>query len=79
MQKHIVPWLIAIYGLSYTKSTANHVVRQMIIALCDEHGYLQSRLSAQEAADQYCLALNDATDKVKHAAGMSWYAHPHFS
>jgi hypothetical protein len=57
--------LIALYGLSYTKTTTTQVVRQMIIALSTEHE------SAKEAAQQYRVALNEAASKVKHAAGMS--------
>jgi hypothetical protein len=53
MQKHIVLWLIAMYGLSYTKTATNQVIRQMIIALCDEHDYLKCRMTAHEAAEQY--------------------------
>jgi hypothetical protein len=79
MQKHMVPWLIAMYGLSYTKTAANHIIGQMRIALCDEHDYLQCRRTAQEAAEKYDCALNDAVNKVKHAAGMSLYAHPYIS
>ena len=33
MQKHIVPWLIAMYGLGYAKAASNTVVRQMVIAI----------------------------------------------
>ena len=79
MQKHIVPWLIALYGLSYTKTTSTQVVRQMIIALCTEHDYLECSMSAEEAAKQYRIALNEAAEKVKHAAGMSLYAALYFS
>ena len=73
MQKHIVPWLIALYGLSYTKTITTQVVRQMIVALCTEHDYLECSMSAEEAAKQYRIALNEAAEKVKHAAGMSLY------
>ena len=79
MQKHIVPWLIALYGLNYTKNTTTQVVRQMIIALCTEHDYLECSMSAEEAVTQYRVALNEAASKVKHAAGMSLYAALYFS
>ncbi len=79
MQKHIVQWLIALYGLSYTKATTIQVVREMIIVLCTEHDYLECSISAEEAAKEYRVALNEAADKVKHAAGMSLYAALHFS
>jgi hypothetical protein len=79
MQKHIVLWLIALYGLSYTKTTTNQVIRQMIIALCTEHDYLECSMSAEAAAKEYRVALNEAANKVKHAAGMSLYAALYFS
>jgi hypothetical protein len=74
MQKHIVPWLIALHGLNYTKTTTSQLVRQMIIALCTEHDYLECSMSVEEAATRYKIALNEAAEKVKHAAGMSLYA-----
>ncbi len=79
MQKHIVPWLIALNGLNYTKATTSKLVRQMIVALCTEHDYLECSMSAEEAAKQHRFALNDAVEKVKHAAGMSLYAALFFS
>ena len=79
MQKHIVPWLIALQGLNYTKTATTQLVRQMIIALCTEHDYLECSMSAEEAAKQYKIALNEAAEKVKHAAGMSLYAALYFS
>ena len=74
MQKHIVPWLIALQGLNYTKTATTQLVRQMISVLCAEHDYLECSMSAEEAAKQYKIALNAAAEKVKHAAGMSLYA-----
>ncbi len=79
MQKHIVPWLIALYGLSYTKTITTQVIRQMIIALCTEHDYLECSMSAEEAAKEYRVALNEAANQVKHAAGMSLFAALYFS
>jgi hypothetical protein len=51
----------------------------MIIALCTEHDYLECSMSAEEEAKEYRVALNEAANKVKHAAGMSLYAALHFS
>ena len=79
MQKHIVPWLIALNGLNYTKTVTTQVIRQMIVALCTEHDYLECSMSVEEAAQQYRFALNEAANKVKHAAGMSLYAALYFS
>jgi hypothetical protein len=79
MQKHIVLWLIALYGMSYTKTTTTQVIRQKIIELCTEHDYLECSMSAEEAAKQYRVALNEAANKLKHAAGMSLHAALYFS
>ena len=62
------------YGLRFTKAD-NAVIRQMVIALFDKHDYLQSCMTIKEAVTGYNLALNDAVHHVKHAAGMSVYAH----
>ena len=75
--RNIVQGLIAMYGLGYAKAASNTVVRQMVIALFDEHEYLQCSMTAQEAAVKYNCALNDTIFHVKHAAGMSLNAHPH--
>ena len=79
MQKHVVPWLIALFGLNYTKAATAQLVRQMIVALCTEYEYLECSMSAEEAATRYKIALNEAAEKVKHAAGMSLYAALFFS
>jgi hypothetical protein len=51
----------------------------MIIVLCTEHDYLECSMSAEEAAKEYRVTLNEAANKVKHAAGMSLYAALYFS
>ena len=40
MQKHIVPWLIAINGMSFAKTIKLDVIKQMIVATCKEEQYL---------------------------------------
>jgi hypothetical protein len=36
IQRNIVPWLIGIYGLSYAKTIKLDIIKQMIVAVCDE-------------------------------------------
>ncbi len=67
------------YGLSSAKTVASNVVKQMIIAVCEEHEYLDCRMTVQEAAAEYSVALNIAVNHVKHAAGMSLFALPHLT
>jgi hypothetical protein len=68
IQKFLVPWLIAMYGLSYPKRVELDVLKQMIVAICDEQQFLRCTMSAQQAADMYPFALTDVAKTVKHAA-----------
>jgi hypothetical protein len=69
----MVPWLIGIYGLSYAKTIKLDIIKQIIIAVCDEEHYLQCTMSVQQAADMFPLALTDVARKVRHAAGMPFF------
>jgi hypothetical protein len=70
MQKFLVQWLIAMYGLSYPKRVELDVLKQMIVAICDEQHFLRCTMSAQQAADMFPFALTDVAKRVKHAAGL---------
>ena len=70
IQKFIVPWSIAQYGLSYTKKLSVDVVKEMLIALCDAEGYLQGCPSAAVEAKKYAVTFADIAKKVKNAAGV---------
>jgi hypothetical protein len=37
LQRFIVPWLIATYGLSYPKTMETHVLKEMLIAIIDQN------------------------------------------
>jgi hypothetical protein len=41
IQKFIVPWCIAQYGLAYPKKLTLKTVKEMLIAICDDQGLLQ--------------------------------------
>ncbi len=40
LQRFAMQWLIAIYGLSYAKSIQISVLKEMLIAIIDEHNLL---------------------------------------
>ncbi len=40
LQRFIVPWLIAIYGLSYPKTMEPVVLKEMLIAIIDQNKLL---------------------------------------
>ena len=69
VQKSIVPWSIALYGLNYHKNITLEVIKEMVLALCDMNGWV----SCPEAAKKYNLAFNDVAVKVKAAAGIYCY------
>ena len=70
IQKFIVPWSIAQYGLGYTKKLTLEVVKEMLIALCDDEGFLQGCPSAAVEAKKYAVSFADVAKKVKNAAGV---------
>jgi hypothetical protein len=51
------------YGSSFAKTTNLDIIKQMIVAVCEEEKYLQSTMSAQQAADMFPLALTDNARK----------------
>jgi hypothetical protein len=58
LQKQIVPWLIALGGLSAISSITLDHVKQMVIAILDS-GYLLPYSSAAEVADDFPVAFTD--------------------
>ncbi len=63
MQKHLVPWLIALHGIGYSKIKKDKSqVSEMVVALCSEHKLLQgtTALSPAKAAELYPIAFADA-------------------
>ena len=77
MQRYIVPWLIALHGIEVAKQDKRTLllpeISQMLIAICDEHGFLQgtTAVSAKEAEENYAIASADVCDKSLSAASKS--------
>ena len=69
LQKKIVPWLIALGGLSAVRSITLDHVKQMVIAILDAEHHLPYS-SAAEAAVDFPVAFTDVARKVKAAAGI---------
>jgi hypothetical protein len=59
LQRFAVPWLIATYGLSYAKSIQMLVLKDMLIAIIDEHNLLGEGQSCALLSKQYVLAFTD--------------------
>ena len=67
VQKQVVPWFIALYGLSYSRSIKLDVVKEMVIATSDALNLLEC---SQTAAEDFPVGLTDIAKRVKAAAGM---------
>ena len=71
MQKYLVPWLIALHGIGYSKIRKDKSqVSEMVVALCSEHKLLQgsSTLSPARAAELYPIAFADVCERARQAA-----------
>ena len=70
VQRLVVPWLIAMYGLTYAKSLKLDVIKQQIMAVAPLLGLLTN---CKAAAEEFPVGLNDIAKKCKAAAGMLSY------
>jgi hypothetical protein len=73
MQKYVVPWSIAVHGLSFAKNMTVDSVKEILIAsvIIDAEQLMPiypNRDCATEAK-KYSVALGDLAKKVKNAAG----------
>jgi hypothetical protein len=50
VQRTIVPWAIALYGVSFKKSLSVDIAKEMLISFCDSKGILANDMTAAETA-----------------------------
>ncbi len=70
VQRLVVPWLIAMYCLTYPKSLKLDVIKQQIMAVAPLLGLLTN---CKAVAKEFPVGLNDIAKKCKAAAGMLSY------
>ncbi len=58
LQRFIIPWCIALYGLDYPKQLTLDTFKCMVIAISDEKGLLQGFPSAAVPAKSMRLVLS---------------------
>ena len=73
MQKYLVPWLIALHGICYSKIKKDKSqVSEMVVALCSEHKLLQGTTALSpatgKAAELYPIAFADVCERARQAA-----------
>ena len=71
MQKFIVPWSIAIHGLSFAKSMKIEQVKEMLIAVIDELQLMPGYPDTAAVAKRHSIAFGDLAKQAKNAAGMN--------
>ncbi len=67
VQRCVVPWMIALYGMSYQKNMKQELVKEMVIALRDNLDFAPFDL--EEAAEEYPVGFAEVIKRIKTAAG----------
>ena len=70
MQKFIVPWNIAIHGLSYAKKLTEKDIKAQLIAIIDSENLMPGYATCAEQASKYSVAFGDLAKRVKADAGI---------
>ena len=70
MQQYIVPWSIAVHGLSYAKNMSIDTVKEMLIAIIDAEQQMPGYPDCAAEAKKYSVSFSDFAKRVKNAAGM---------
>ncbi len=67
VQLYIVPWMIALYGMSYQKNMKQELVKEMVITL---NGTLEfAPFDLEEAAEEFPVGFARVIKRIKTAAG----------
>ena len=74
VQRHIVPWLVAIYGLKYAKSIKLDTVKEMVTALCPELDFVG--FDAEEESRNFQVGFAEICKRIKTAAGIMHFFPP---
>lgn len=71
LQRKLVPWLIALHGIGFTKiKAAKSQLPEMIVAICTEHKLLAEKTSMPplKASQLYPVAFADVCERTRQAA-----------
>ena len=67
VQRYVVPWMIALYRMSYQKNMKQELVKEMAITLSGTFDFAPFDLD--EAAEEYPVGIAEVTKRIKSAAG----------
>ena len=65
MQRFIIPWNIAIHGLSYSLKLTEKDIKAQLIAIIDLENLMPGYASCAEQASKYSVAFGDFAKRVK--------------
>ena len=78
VQRLIVPWFVALYGLKYAKSMKMDMIKEMVIALGPKLDFVG--FNVKTAAEEFPVGFTEVAKRAKSAAGiMYWYMRRYFS
>ena len=78
VQRLIVPWLVALYGLKYAKSIKLDLLKEMVIKLSPKLDFVG--FDVKTAAEEFPVGFTEVAKRAKSAAGiMYWYMRRYFS
>ena len=69
LQKSLVPWLIALFGLEYPVKTTADVVRQMVAALVKRDNIKGLDKRDDQLADQFPETVEAIAEAARYTAG----------
>jgi hypothetical protein len=70
LQKYIVPWSIAMFGISFPKMHTIETYKEMLVAIIETEELMPCNPDCAKEAKLYPVAFGDLVKKVKFAAGI---------
>ena len=67
VQRCVVPWSFALYGMTYQKHLKLELVKEMVIALSNTLVF--ATFHVDEAAEEYPVGFTEVSKRIKSAAG----------
>ncbi len=66
VQRYVVPWFIALFGMRYPKRMKTEIVKEMVLALCPMLDFVT--FDAAGATDEYPVGFAEVAKRIKIAA-----------
>jgi len=67
VQRYVVPWFIALYGMRYPKRMKTEIVKEMVLALCPMLDFVT--FDAAGATEEFPVGFAEVAKRIKIAAG----------